>query len=331
VFISFAIVGALLVAALAFILGQTAANPTQRGLEEKLVLVRQKAATCTQERDRLRAKEKRTPDYRKSPVYKIQKENDELADKNNELAQDNDNLRDEKAMLEETLAELRFDLDSNSIINDKERTQLDDLQKTGNMSQTLKDFLNDQLAWGGVDKDELLPKLMDELKWKKTSFQACQKVIVRTREQLESAKKLKAQAKEQGKEQGKKEGSAVKQLEALLEEMAKQKLAALDKEQKQQDAADIDKSKDTKDATIDQLLAALEMKREKNKKEKAAAKAAGKEAGKSADKPAEEKPAEKVEEKSEKASGKELKLEEVQQQLAALKSLLSGAAAQGGK
>eukprot|EP00667_Euglena_gracilis_P031351 EG_transcript_45266 len=107
-FVVFGLFGLLLVFALAYILGQTSQDKTQRNLEEKLVLVRQKVATCTQQREQLRIKNKKAGSDPKSPSSKLRKENDELAEENNQLMEDNESLREEKTVLEETISELRY-------------------------------------------------------------------------------------------------------------------------------------------------------------------------------------------------------------------------------
>eukprot|EP00992_Anisonema_acinus_P008539 TRINITY_DN4648_c0_g1_i2.p1 TRINITY_DN4648_c0_g1~~TRINITY_DN4648_c0_g1_i2.p1 ORF type:complete len:199 (+),score=52.66 TRINITY_DN4648_c0_g1_i2:67-663(+) len=172
-FLTFGFFGLALVFALAYILGQTSQDRTQRNLEEKLVLVRQKVATCQQEREQLRKKHSKIAASTKSSAYKLQKENDELAEENNQLMEDNESLREEKTVLEETISELRYELDMKDVINDDEKKQLDDYRNSGNVSVGLSTFLADQEKWGSVDKDSLVSKLIAELKAKKEQLVKC--------------------------------------------------------------------------------------------------------------------------------------------------------------
>jgi len=172
-FVVFAMIGLGLIFALAYIMGQTSQDKTQRNLEEKLVLVRQKVATCQQERERLRQKNTKVTANTKSTAYKLQKENDELAEENNQLMEDNESLREEKTVLEETISELRYELDMKDVINEDEKKQIEDYRKAGNISKGLSTFLNDQEKWGSVDKDSLISNLISELKVKKTQLEKC--------------------------------------------------------------------------------------------------------------------------------------------------------------
>ena len=42
----------------------------------------------------------------------------DLAEENNQLMEDNESLREEKTVLEETISELRYELDMKDVIND---------------------------------------------------------------------------------------------------------------------------------------------------------------------------------------------------------------------
>eukprot|EP01010_Urceolus_cornutus_P000894 NODE_1400_length_933_cov_908.753394_g1079_i0.p1 GENE.NODE_1400_length_933_cov_908.753394_g1079_i0~~NODE_1400_length_933_cov_908.753394_g1079_i0.p1 ORF type:complete len:207 (+),score=67.82 NODE_1400_length_933_cov_908.753394_g1079_i0:82-702(+) len=172
-FVIFGLFGLGLIFALAYILGQTSKDTTQRNLEEKLVLVRQKVASCQQERDVLRQKNVKVAANTKSAAYKLQKENDDLAEENNQLMEDNESLREEKTILEETISELRYELDMKDVINDDEKAQLQEYKSSGNVSKNFLSFLSEQDKWGTVDKDSLISKLISELKVKKTQLQKC--------------------------------------------------------------------------------------------------------------------------------------------------------------
>jgi|Transcript_74486 hypothetical protein len=172
-FIIFGLLGLGLIFALAYILGQTSQDKTQRNLEEKLVLVRQKVATCQQQRETLRQKNQRVAANTKTAAYKLQKENDDLAEENNQLMEDNESLREEKTVLEETISELRYELDMKDVINDDEKQQLEDYKRSGNVSSGFLNFLQEQEKWGSVDKDSLIAKLISELKAKKQQLQKC--------------------------------------------------------------------------------------------------------------------------------------------------------------
>jgi len=199
IFIAIGIVGIALTFALAFILGITAANPTQRGLEEKLLLVRKKAAECQQERERARSQQKRAPNWDQTPVGKIQKENDRLADENNKLMDENESLREDKTQLDEQLMELQHEYDEKTEISNQEKEEITGLQQSGNISDILKDFLEDQQQWGPIEKDDLIPKLIDELKWRKTRFQACQRAVVTAYNRIDQTKQALAQKDKEDK------------------------------------------------------------------------------------------------------------------------------------
>jgi len=199
IFIAIGIVGIALTFALAFILGITAANPTQRGLEEKLLLVRKKAAECQQERERARSQQKRAPNWDQTPVGKIQKENDRLADENNKLMDENESLREDKTQLDEQLMELQHEYDEKTEISNQEKEEITGLQQSGNISDILKDFLEDQQQWGPIEKDDLIPKLIDELKWRKTRFQACQRAVGTAYNRIDQTKQALAQKEKEDK------------------------------------------------------------------------------------------------------------------------------------
>eukprot|EP00996_Jenningsia_fusiforme_P002196 NODE_3032_length_1063_cov_52.533531_g2784_i0.p1 GENE.NODE_3032_length_1063_cov_52.533531_g2784_i0~~NODE_3032_length_1063_cov_52.533531_g2784_i0.p1 ORF type:complete len:204 (-),score=76.80 NODE_3032_length_1063_cov_52.533531_g2784_i0:397-1008(-) len=172
-FLIFGLFGLALIFALAYILGQTSQDKTQRNLEEKLVLVRQKVATCQQQREQLRSKNTRVAASSKSAAFKLQKENDELAEENNQLMEDNESLREEKNVLEETISELRYELERKETINEDEKQQLDEIRTVGNVSSSFLSFLSQQEQWGSVDKDTLINKLIGELKTKKQQLVKC--------------------------------------------------------------------------------------------------------------------------------------------------------------
>jgi regulator of replication initiation timing len=224
VFIAFGVVAVFLVFALGLILGMTAINPAQRNLEEKLLIVRKKAAECHIERERARAQHRKSPDFDKTPVGKIQRENDILADENNALMEENENLREEKMNLEETLTELRNELEDKTQISVHHREKLHDIQKTGNISDTLKEFLVEQQEFGGVDKDELIPKLIDELRWRKTRFQACQRVSAKAAGRIaevkvEAQQRLQEEKDKHLKDQLAQQAAELQKTKELLQQM----------------------------------------------------------------------------------------------------------------
>eukprot|EP00906_Rhabdomonas_costata_P023325 RCo033580 len=177
-FILFGALGLGLIFALAYILGQTSQDKTQRGLEEKLVLVRQKISACQQDREMLRKRHTKVAASTKTTAQKMQKENDDLAEENNQLMEDNESLREEKNVLEETINDLRDELDKKGQVSPEEVKQVIDYRKAGNVSAQLSSFLAEQEKWGSVDKDSLINKLIAELKHKKTQLAECRGVPV---------------------------------------------------------------------------------------------------------------------------------------------------------
>lgn len=155
---------------LAYVLGQNAQTRTQRNMQTRLDLTRQRSQNCETERrmltGQIRGKEN-------DELRIAEQDHEALVTENKLLNEDNQQLRQDNYALEEQIDELRDELDDKDFVSDDEVEQLEDAMSFGNNSAELKEFLDDAQILGGINKDTLLSKLVKELKRKRTALTQC--------------------------------------------------------------------------------------------------------------------------------------------------------------
>jgi hypothetical protein len=155
---------------LAYVLGQNAQTKTQKNMQSRLDLTRQRFQNCDTERRMLSGSMK----GKEHDELKIaEQDHQALVSENQLLNEDNQQLRQDNYALEEQIDELRDELDDKDFVSDDEVEQLEDAMSFGNNSAELKEFLDDAQILGGINKDTLITKLMAELKVKRQNLSKC--------------------------------------------------------------------------------------------------------------------------------------------------------------
>lgn len=155
---------------LAYVLGQNAQTKTQKNMQSRLELTRQRFQNCDTERRMLGGSMK----GKEQDELKIaEQDHQALVSENQLLNEDNQQLRQDNYALEEQIDELRDELDDKDFVSDDEVEQLEEAMSFGNNSAELKEFLDDAQILGGINKDTLITKLMAELKVKRGTLRKC--------------------------------------------------------------------------------------------------------------------------------------------------------------
>eukprot|EP00992_Anisonema_acinus_P000458 TRINITY_DN10161_c0_g1_i1.p1 TRINITY_DN10161_c0_g1~~TRINITY_DN10161_c0_g1_i1.p1 ORF type:complete len:298 (-),score=70.09 TRINITY_DN10161_c0_g1_i1:102-995(-) len=155
---------------LAYVLGQNAQTRTQRNMQGRLELTRQRSQNCETERRMLSGQMK---GKEHDELRIAEQDHQALVSENQLLNEDNQQLRQDNYALEEQIDELRDELDDKDFVSDDEVEQLEDAMSFGNNSAELKEFLEDAQILGGINKDTLITKLVNELKRKRTGLTQC--------------------------------------------------------------------------------------------------------------------------------------------------------------
>eukprot|EP01001_Neometanema_parovale_P006460 NODE_2818_length_1334_cov_199.232040_g2677_i0.p1 GENE.NODE_2818_length_1334_cov_199.232040_g2677_i0~~NODE_2818_length_1334_cov_199.232040_g2677_i0.p1 ORF type:complete len:367 (-),score=184.34 NODE_2818_length_1334_cov_199.232040_g2677_i0:233-1282(-) len=181
---------------LAYVLGQNAQTKTQKNMQSRLELTRQRFQNCDTER-RMLSGQIRGKEHDELRI--AEQDHQALVSENQLLNEDNQQLRQDNYALEEQIDELRDELDDKDFVSDDEVEQLEDAMSLGNNSVELKEFLDDAQILGGINKDTLISKLMTELKTKRQALLQCKKRKGVTNTKLNDADDTKGELPEKKK------------------------------------------------------------------------------------------------------------------------------------
>jgi len=162
----------IVVFTLAYVLGQNKQTKTQKNMQGRLDLTRQRYQNCENERRSYTGK-RRSKEFDELKV--AEQDHQALVQENQLLNEDNQQLRQDNYALEEQIDELRDELDDKDFVSDDEVEQLEEAMSVGKTSGELKEFLDDAQVLGGINKDTLIGKLVTELKSKQDSLHKCEK------------------------------------------------------------------------------------------------------------------------------------------------------------
>jgi vacuolar-type H+-ATPase subunit I/STV1 len=179
-----AVVAFFVLFAIGYEVGEANQNKEQDNTVKRLDLTKQRVQTCQKE---IKMVTGEIQSVLENELQLSEEEHTALKSENELLLQDNNILKEETDMLEEQIDELREELNEKDWVADDEIMELKDVMDLGNNTAALSEIIQLNARQGGVDKEQLISNLIQEIRIKRRAGRECRAMLT---EQMATLTKL---------------------------------------------------------------------------------------------------------------------------------------------